>query len=91
MITMCYDRKLIGARCYLKGYEARYGPLNTTTNSPSPRDMDGHGTHKASTVGGRGVPNASSHGGFSRGTAFGGAPMARLAIYKVCWPVKGWK
>ncbi|KAF5796243.1 putative cucumisin [Helianthus annuus] len=53
--------------------------------------MDGHGTHKASTGGGRGVPNASSLGGFSRGTAFGGAPMARLAIYKVCWPVKGWK
>ncbi|KAI7746059.1 hypothetical protein M8C21_003735 [Ambrosia artemisiifolia] len=49
--------------------------------------MDGHGTHTASTVGGRGVPNAAALGGFSRGTAFGGAPMARLAIYKVCWPV----
>ncbi|KAF5810797.1 putative tripeptidyl-peptidase II [Helianthus annuus] len=84
--THC-NRKLIGARYYLKGYEARYGPLNTTTDSRSPRDMDGHGTHTASTVGGRGVPNASSLGGFSRGTAFGGAPMARLAIYKVCWPV----
>ncbi|MFS8021282.1 putative peptidase S8/S53 domain superfamily [Helianthus anomalus] len=55
MITMCYDRKLTGARYYLKGYEARYGPLNTTTDSPSPRDMDKHGTHTASTVGGRGV------------------------------------
>ncbi|KAF5809516.1 putative peptidase S8/S53 domain superfamily [Helianthus annuus] len=56
MITMCYDRKLIGARYYLKGYEARYGPLNTTTDSPSPHDMDGHGTHTASTVGGRVIP-----------------------------------
>ncbi|PWA98238.1 Peptidase S8/S53 domain-containing protein [Artemisia annua] len=86
--THC-NRKLIGARYYLKGYEARYGHLNTTQDSRSPRDMDGHGTHTASTVGGRGVPNASALGGFSSGTAFGGAPMARLAIYKVCWPVPG--
>ncbi|XP_071715175.1 subtilisin-like protease SBT5.6 [Rutidosis leptorrhynchoides] len=84
--THC-NRKLIGARYYIKGYEAAYGPLNTTTDSRSPRDMDGHGTHTASTVGGQGVPNASALGGFSRGTAFGGAPLARLAIYKVCWPV----
>ncbi|KAL8192137.1 hypothetical protein R6Q57_027999 [Mikania cordata] len=84
--THC-NRKLIGARYYLKGYEARYGHLNTTNDSRSPRDMDGHGTHTASTVGGRGVPNVSSLGGFSSGTAFGGAPMARLAIYKVCWPI----
>ncbi|KAM0019305.1 putative peptidase S8/S53 domain superfamily [Helianthus debilis subsp. tardiflorus] len=63
MISMCYDRKLIGARYYLKGYEARYGPLNITTDSPSPRDMDGHGTHTASMVEGRGVPL----GGFSVG------------------------
>ncbi|GJZ78576.1 peptidase S8/S53 domain-containing protein, partial [Tanacetum coccineum] len=86
--THC-NRKLIGARYYLKGYEARYGHLNTTQDSRSARDMDGHGTHTASTVGGRGVPNASALGGFSSGTAFGGAPMARLAIYKVCWPVPG--
>ncbi|KAI3495403.1 hypothetical protein L1887_37741 [Cichorium endivia] len=84
--TNC-NRKLIGARYYLKGYEARYGPLNTTKDSRSPRDMDGHGTHTASTAGGRGVPHVSALGGFSRGTAFGGAPLARLAIYKVCWPV----
>ncbi|KAI3680863.1 hypothetical protein L6452_35640 [Arctium lappa] len=83
------NRKLIGARYYLKGYEARYGHLNTTKDSRSPRDMDGHGTHTASTVGGRGVPNVSALGGYSSGTAFGGAPLARLAIYKVCWPVPG--
>ncbi|WMV15720.1 hypothetical protein MTR67_009105 [Solanum verrucosum] len=52
------NRKLIGARYYLKG-----------------------------TVGGRRVANASAIGGFAKGTATGGAPNVRLAIYKVCWPV----
>ncbi|KAL2484243.1 subtilase family protein [Forsythia ovata] len=50
---------------------------------------DGHGTHTASTVGGRRVPTASAIGGFARGTASGGAPLVRLAIYKVCWAVPG--
>lgn len=53
------------------------------------RDTDGHGTHTASTVGGRTVADASAIGGFARGTASGGAPLVRLAIYKVCWPVPG--
>lgn len=53
----------------------------------SPRDVNGHGTHTASTVGGRRVPNAASIGGIGNGTASGGAPLVRLAIYKVCWPV----
>lgn len=51
--------------------------------------MDGHGTHTASTVGGQSVPNASAIGGFARGTASGGAPLVRLAIYKVCWAIPG--
>uniref|UniRef100_A0A7N0REQ8 Subtilisin-like protease n=1 Tax=Kalanchoe fedtschenkoi TaxID=63787 RepID=A0A7N0REQ8_KALFE len=80
-------RKLIGARYYIKGYEHAYGPLNTSTDYRSPRDKDGHGTHTTSTVGGRAVPHASALGGFASGTASGGAPLARLAIYKVCWPV----
>uniref|UniRef100_A0A5B7AIU9 Putative subtilisin-like protease SBT5.4 n=1 Tax=Davidia involucrata TaxID=16924 RepID=A0A5B7AIU9_DAVIN len=81
------NRKLIGARYYLKGYEAFYGTLNNTEDYRSPRDKDGHGTHTASTVGGRRVPNTSVLGGFAYGTASGGAPLVRLAIYKVCWPV----
>ncbi|KAK2982517.1 hypothetical protein RJ640_012762 [Escallonia rubra] len=81
------NRKLIGARYYLKGYEAYYGPLNETDDYRSPRDKDGHGTHTASTVGGRTVANASALGGFAKGTASGGAPSVRLAIYKVCWAV----
>ncbi|KAJ6830417.1 subtilisin-like protease SBT5.6 isoform X1 [Iris pallida] len=83
------NKKLIGARYYIKGYEAYYGPLNTTYSYRSPRDSDGHGTHTASTVGGRAVPGVSAIGGFAHGTASGGAPLARLAIYKVCWPIPG--
>ncbi|KAH0717762.1 hypothetical protein KY285_013793 [Solanum tuberosum] len=79
------NRKLIGARYYLKGYEAIAGPLNETRDFRSPRDVDGHGTHTASTVGGRRVSNASAIGVFAKGTTTGGAPNVRLAIYKVCW------
>nr|GMD06593.1 subtilisin-like protease SBT5.6 [Ipomoea batatas] len=81
------NRKLIGARYYLKSYEASFGRLNETRDFRSPRDVDGHGTHTASTVGGRRVPNAAALGGFGNGTASGGAPHVRLAIYKVCWPI----
>uniref|UniRef100_A0A1S3ZCN9 Subtilisin-like protease SBT5.6 n=1 Tax=Nicotiana tabacum TaxID=4097 RepID=A0A1S3ZCN9_TOBAC len=81
------NRKLVGARYYLKSYEANFGPLNETRDFRSPRDVDGHGTHAAATVGGRRVANASAIGGFAKGTATGGAPNVRLAIYKVCWPV----
>lgn len=82
--SLC-NKKIIGARYYLKGFEQVYGPLNATEDDRSPRDMDGHGTHTASTVAGRRVPNASAFGGFAEGTASGGAPLARLAIYKACW------
>lgn len=41
------NRKVIGARYYLKAYEARYGRLNATNGYRSPRDHDGHGTHTA--------------------------------------------
>ncbi|GFQ02729.1 subtilisin-like protease sbt5.3 [Phtheirospermum japonicum] len=81
------NRKIIGARYYIKGYEAYYGPLNKTLDYLSPRDKDGHGTHTASTVGGRRVKRVSALGGFAWGTASGGAPLARLAIYKVCWAI----
>lgn len=50
----------------------------------SPRDVNGHGTHTASTAGGNIVHNVS----FLEqavGTARGGTPQARLAIYKPCW------
>ncbi|EFJ28640.1 hypothetical protein SELMODRAFT_411167 [Selaginella moellendorffii] len=77
------NRKLIGARYYYKGY------LDTIDNSTqfltlSARDETGHGTHTASTAVGRYVKDVSING-LARGTAAGGAPKARLAVYKVCW------
>ncbi|KAF7840385.1 subtilisin-like protease SBT5.6 [Senna tora] len=83
------NRKIVGARYYLQGYETFYGPLNEEEDYRSARDKDGHGTHTASIVAGRIVPGASALGGFANGSASGGAPLARLAIYKACWPIKG--
>ncbi|KAI3924788.1 hypothetical protein MKW98_031039 [Papaver atlanticum] len=77
------NRKIIGARIYSKGYEAVHGPLESfnATFFRSPRDSDGHGTHTASTVSGSVVNNVSLFG-MASGTARGGMPNARLAIYK---------
>ncbi|KAL5765516.1 hypothetical protein ACOSP7_016133 [Xanthoceras sorbifolium] len=84
-LTNC-NRKIIGARFYSKGWEVENGPLESfkTTFFRSARDSDGHGTHTASTIAGSVVVNASLFG-MARGTARGGAPCARLAIYKACW------
>lgn len=79
-------RKIIGARFYSKGFEAESGPLESF-NLPffqSARDGDGHGIHTVSTIAGSIVANVSLFG-MARGTARGGAPSARLAIYKACW------
>lgn len=80
-----FYRKMIGARYYIKGYLNYYGTLNRTLDYLSPRDKDGHGTHTSSIAGGRRVHNVAALGGFARGTASGGAPLVRLAMYKVCW------
>ena len=53
-------------------------------DEPSARDNEGHGTHTASTVAGRVVNNASMLG-LGNGTARGGVPSARIAVYKICW------
>lgn len=85
------NRKIIGARWFNDGILAEYGkPLNTSkrTEFMSPRDAHGHGTHTASTAAGSFVTNVS-YKGLGHGTIRGGAPNARLAIYKVCWNVLG--
>ncbi|XP_057952932.1 subtilisin-like protease SBT3.9, partial [Malania oleifera] len=84
------NRKIIGARWYVKGYEAQYGNVNSSDwdDLLSPRDQNGHGTHVASTAAGAFVQNASFLG-LAQGWARGGAPSACLAIYKICWSPDG--
>ncbi|XP_038706055.1 subtilisin-like protease SBT3.9 isoform X1 [Tripterygium wilfordii] len=84
------NRKIIGARWYVKGYEAEFGKLDTSDGFEylSPRDAAGHGTHTASTAAGALIGNASFMG-LAQGLARGGAPSAWIAIYKVCWATGG--
>uniref|UniRef100_A0A804IAU5 Uncharacterized protein n=1 Tax=Musa acuminata subsp. malaccensis TaxID=214687 RepID=A0A804IAU5_MUSAM len=74
------NRKIIGARWYAGGVD----DSDISVDYRSPRDFQGHGTHTASTAAGSFVGNASFHG-LGAGVARGGAPRARLAIYKACW------
>lgn len=85
--TLC-NRKLIGAKYFLSTLNDGLGqaqpPNGTLTEFKSPRDVQGHGTHTASTATGATVSNASFFG-YANGTAKGVAFKARLAVYKVCW------
>ncbi|CAI9760821.1 unnamed protein product [Fraxinus pennsylvanica] len=71
------NNKVIGAQYFLLEKD---GPLE----EKSPADLDGHGSHTASTAAGNTVHGASLYG-IAEGTARGGVPSARLAIYKICW------
>ncbi|TKV99436.1 hypothetical protein SEVIR_8G043200v4 [Setaria viridis] len=81
--TSC-NRKIIGARWYTGGLDAE----KLKGEYLSARDMNGHGTHVASTIAGSLVRNVS-HGGLAAGVARGGAPRTRLAVYKACWLTGG--
>uniref|UniRef100_A0A0E0P4P0 Subtilisin-like protease n=1 Tax=Oryza rufipogon TaxID=4529 RepID=A0A0E0P4P0_ORYRU len=75
------NRKLIGARWYIDDDTLRSMSKDEIL---SPRDVVGHGTHTASTAGGNIIHNASILG-LAAGTVRGGAPRARVAMYKTCW------
>lgn len=75
------NNKLIGARFFVDGARAS-GPIDDGEFF-SPRDVDGHGTHTATTAAGN-KTNASAFGTFL-GEIEGIAPRARISTYKACW------
>ncbi|XAR61368.1 Tripeptidyl-peptidase II [Bertholletia excelsa] len=84
--AMC-NRKIIGARYFIDGYDSYKANIRTSNNSAEVKsaiDSDGHGTHTASTAAGRSVANASLFG-LATGVAAGMAQKARIAVYKTCW------
>ncbi|CAJ1967806.1 unnamed protein product [Sphenostylis stenocarpa] len=72
------NNKIIGAK-----YFHMNGPYGKE-DLISPRDSKGHGTHCASTAAGNSV-EFTSFFGLASGTARGGVPSARIAVYKPCW------
>ncbi|KAG2261694.1 hypothetical protein Bca52824_068773 [Brassica carinata] len=64
------NKKVIGARHYVQD---------------SARDNDSHGSHTASTAAGNIVKGVSVNG-VAKGTARGGVPLGRIAIYRICEP-----
>ncbi|OMO76487.1 hypothetical protein COLO4_25553 [Corchorus olitorius] len=73
------NNKIIGAKYYRAD-----GEFDPAYDFKSPRDSEGHGSHTASTAAGRLVSEASLYG-LAKGTARGGVPSARIAVYKICW------
>ncbi|KAJ8767591.1 hypothetical protein K2173_018149 [Erythroxylum novogranatense] len=71
------NNKLIGARSFV--FDVK------TSQKLSPFDEEGHGTHTASTAAGSSVYGANVFRQ-AKGTAVGMAPMAHIAMYRVCTP-----
>ncbi|XP_022767949.1 CO(2)-response secreted protease-like [Durio zibethinus] len=77
------NRKLIGARYYNVPHTSNGKKTTQMRLVKSPRDTVWHGTHTASIAAGAQVVNAS-YNGLAQGTARGGSPYARIAVYKAC-------
>jgi subtilisin family serine protease len=75
------NSKMIGARTFVDGARAT-GPI-AEGEIFSARDVDGHGTHIATTAAGNKV--RAEIFGRSFGSVEGMAPRARIATYKACW------
>ncbi|CAI9095704.1 OLC1v1031700C1 [Oldenlandia corymbosa var. corymbosa] len=73
--TSVCNNKLIGARFFQV--------TDGETGDGAPIDTNGHGTHTASTAAGNYVAGANVFDN-ANGTAVGVAPLAHLAIYRVC-------
>ncbi|XP_025814766.1 subtilisin-like protease SBT3.5 isoform X1 [Panicum hallii] len=80
------SRKIIGARFYSAGIDEEV--LKADYLSARDGGKSGHGTHTASTAAGSVVEGASFHG-LAAGVARGGAPHARIAVYKSLWGPRG--
>ncbi|KAK8491083.1 hypothetical protein V6N11_047126 [Hibiscus sabdariffa] len=78
MLEEVVGSKIIGARYYRANGD--YG----SDDFKSPRDSEGHGSHTSSIAAGAIVSNADLYS-FRAGTAHGGVPSARIAVYKICW------
>ncbi|XP_022764503.1 cucumisin-like [Durio zibethinus] len=72
------NNKIIGARYYRA--DGNFG----RNDIQSPRDSEGHGSHTSSIAAGA-LNSRASLFGLASGTARGGVPSARIAVYKICW------
>lgn len=77
-----YNTKLIGAQYFNSGAAA--AGFSFKTDYASPRDLEGHGSHTASTAAGNFGVSASVEG-IDFGKISGVAPAAKVAAYKACY------
>nr|GMD47246.1 subtilisin-like protease SBT4.15 [Ipomoea batatas] len=75
ILSQAIGDKVIGAQAF--------SLVNPNNKSTSPADFDGHGTHTSSIVAGSLHQGANLYG-LLNGTARGGVPAARIAMYKAC-------